>query len=95
MNGTDGAAGSVRGTAPAPARGGTGFAITAAAFSAAAASAVPCPEPSARPPGGRNTVLLVRARLTWAGVSSGYCDLISAAMPATTALAAAVVLTVA
>ena len=31
--------------------------------------------------------------MTWAGVSSGYCDLISAAMPVTTALAALVLLT--
>ena len=94
MNGTEGAAGNGRETAPAPAWGGTGFAIFAAAFSAASASTVPWPEPF-RPPGRRNTVLLVRAWLTCAGDRSGYCDLISAAMPVTTALAAAVVLTVA
>ncbi len=39
-------------------------------------------------------MLCVSARLTWAGVSCGYLDLISAAIPATTALAAAVLLVV-
>ena len=39
-------------------------------------------------------MLLISAWVTWAGVSSGYTDLISAAMPVTTALAALVLLTV-
>ncbi len=64
--------------------------ILAAASKAAAASAVPTPEPSFWPPLGWNTVPLVRACSTWAGVSVGNCDRIRAAMPATTALAALV-----
>jgi hypothetical protein len=64
--------------------------ILAAASSAAAASAVPTPEPSFWPPLGRKTVPLVRACLTWTGVSVGNWDRIRAAMPATTALAALV-----
>ena len=46
------------------------------------------PGPVFRPPLCRNTVLLVSAFSTCTGVSVGNCDLISAAMPATTALAA-------
>src|ERR1700722_4333413 len=84
--GDDGAA-----TAPPdPEPFGTAALILAAASSAAWASAVPWPDPSFRPPGGRKTVLWVSALVTWAGVSVGNWALINAAIPATTALAALV-----
>ena len=69
--------------------------IVAAASRAAAASAVPAPDPSFCPPGWWNAVLLVRACSTWAGVSVGNCDRMRAAMPATTALAALVLFSLA
>src|ERR1017187_3235193 len=75
---------------PEPEWAGTAALMWAAARSAAWASAVPWPDPFFRPPGGRNTVLWVSALVTWAGLSVGNCALISAAMPATTALAALV-----
>ena len=53
---------------------------------------MPNPDPSARPPWGWNTVLLVSALCTCAGVSVGNWARISAATPATTALAAVVLL---
>jgi hypothetical protein len=66
-----------------------------AAWSIAAwASAVPKPDPSFWPPGGRKTVLWVSALVTWAGLNVGNCARISAAMPATTALAALVLCSV-
>ena len=71
---------------------GTLSAMPAAAMSALAASTVPKPEPLARPPGGWNTVLVVSARVTCAGVSVGNWAWMSAAMPATIALAALVLL---
>ena len=87
---TTGAFGGV-GLAPVPWPPDSAVLMRAAASSAVAASAVPNPDPSFRPPLCRNTVLLVSAFSTCAGVSVGNCDLISAAMPATTALAALVV----
>jgi hypothetical protein len=48
------------------------------------------PDPFSLPPFGRKTVLWVSALVTWAGVSVGNCALIRAAIPATTALAALV-----
>ena len=64
--------------------------IFAAAVSAAAASTVPNPDPVRRPPLGWNPVLLVSAVPTCAGVSVGNWARISAATPATAALAAVV-----
>src|ERR1035438_7921896 len=75
---------------PPPEWPGTAALMWAAASSAAWASAVPWPDPSFMPPGGRKTVLWVSALVTWAGLSVGNCARISAAMPATTALAALV-----
>src|SRR3984957_20795262 len=88
---TFGAAGGVGFTAePGDAEPVGGALILAAASKAAAASAVPTPEPSFWPPLGWNTVPLVRACSTWAGVNVGTCDRIRAAVPAPTALAALV-----
>ncbi len=67
-------------------------AMAAAAVSAVVASTVPKPEPSARPPGGWYTVLVVSALVTCAGFSVGNWARMSATMPATTALAALVLL---
>ena len=69
--------------------------IFAAAASAAAASTVPNPDPSSRPPLGWNAVLLVSALSTCAGVIVGNWARISAATPATTALAAVVLFSLA
>jgi len=65
--------------------------MAAALVSALAASTLPEPEPSRRPPR-PYTVLAVSARVTWAGVRSGNCARMSATMPATIALAALVLL---
>src|ERR1035441_4633677 len=75
---------------PAPEWSGTAALIWARAGRAAWASEVRWPDPFFRPSGGRKTVLWVSALVTWAGLSVGNCALISAAMPATTALAALV-----
>jgi hypothetical protein len=77
--------------APEAAALGTASAMRAAAVSALAASTVPKPEPWRRPPC-RYTVLTVSARVTWAGVRSRNWARMSAAMPATIALAALVLL---
>jgi len=69
---------------------GTASVMAAAATRALAASTVPYPEPTARPPCRRYTVLEVIAWVTCAGVSWGNCARMSAAMPATIALAALV-----
>ena len=90
---TTGAAGLVSGSAWAPAWALAGAARVAAASMARPASTLPLPDPAAWPPGGRTTVLVVSAWLTWAGVRCGNWALISAAMPLTIALAAAVLLT--
>jgi hypothetical protein len=71
---------------------GTLSAMPAAAVSALAASTVPKPEPSARPPGRWYTVLEVIAWVICAGVSVGNWAWMSATMPATIALAALVLL---
>jgi hypothetical protein len=75
-----------------PAGFGTVSAMPAAAVSARAASTAPKPEPSARPPGGLNLVLVVSALVTCDGVSVGNWARISATTPATIALAALVLL---
>jgi hypothetical protein len=75
--------------APEAAVWGTASAMAAAAVSALAASTLPKPEPSRRPPC-RNLVLVVSARVTWAGVRSGNWARMSATIPATIALAALV-----
>jgi hypothetical protein len=69
----------------------TASAMADALVSALAASTLPEPEPSRRPPW-PNTVPAVSARVTWAGVRSGNCARMSATMPATIALAALVLL---
>ncbi len=56
--------------------------MAAALVSAWAASTLPEPEPSRRPPR-PYTVLAVSARVTWAGVRSGNCERMSATIPAT------------
>ena len=67
--------------------------MRAAAASAAAASTVPAPDPVCCPPRGRKTVLSVSALVTCAGLIAGNCARMRATMPATTALAALVLLT--
>src|SRR5215468_7572763 len=69
---------------------GTASVMRAAAARAAAAFTVP--DPSCWPPGRPKRALSVRAWVTCAGLSAGNCARMRAAMPATTALAAAVVL---
>ena len=69
--------------------------IFAAAVSAAAASTVPNPDPVRWPPLEWNPVLVISAFFTCAGLMAGNCALISAATPATTALAAKVLFTLA
>jgi len=92
-------AGAPGGWAPgAPATGddpalGTASTMRAAAASALAASTVPAPDPSCWPPGCWKRALSVSALVTCAGLSAGNCARMSAATPATTALAAAVPLT--
>jgi hypothetical protein len=71
---------------------GTASTIRAAAASAPAASTVPAPDPVRWPPRGRKTVLRVSALVTCAGLSEGNCARMRATMPATTALAAVVLL---
>jgi hypothetical protein len=78
-------------TAPAEAAAdGTASTSFDAAMRAAAASTVPEPEPSLLLPRGWNTVLVMSTCRTCAGVSFGNWALMSATMPATTALAALV-----
>src|SRR5439155_19172199 len=67
--------------------------MAAAAASAFAASTVPAPDPLFWPPGRRKTVLSVTVLVTCAGLSAGNCLRMRATMPATTALAALVLLT--
>ncbi len=82
------------GSAPALARAEGGAARAAAASMARPASTLPAPEPAAAPGAGLYTVLVVSAELTCAGVRPGYWARISAARPATIALAADVLFTV-
>ena len=65
---------------------------SAAAWTAFSASTVPAPYPAVVADGGRGTLPLTRASRTWLLVSAGSCERIRAAIPATTALAASVVL---
>jgi hypothetical protein len=69
---------------------GTASTMRAAAASAAAASTVPAPDPSSWPPACLKRALSVSALVTCAGLSAGNCARMRAAMPVTTALAAAV-----
>jgi len=68
--------------------------MSAAASMAFSASTVPEPSPGVVADGGRATLPVTSACRTWLPVRAGYRDRIRAATPATTALAASVVLMV-
>src|SRR5262249_3192426 len=67
----------------------------AAAARARAASTVPAPDPSLWPPARPKTVLSLGTPVTCAGLRAGNRARLRAAIPVTTALAAAVLLTMA
>ena len=91
---TMGATGLVLGTAPCMAGLACGGDIVAAVVTARLASTVPKPDPLVIPPFRPKTVLSVIALRTCRAVRLGNSDRISAAIPATIALAAVVLLSV-
>jgi hypothetical protein len=72
--------------------GGGGLAMAAAACMAFSASTVPAPAPGWAPAAADRALPVISAWRTWLLVSPGYRDRIRAAIPATMALAASVVL---